>query len=584
METKLSSKAFWVAVEQRLTACSAEELRAIVRVLAQAIPPPQRQAFLDTLQPGAATVATEQREPASETLLADIDALADQLQEAQESTEDLVEDDDEDSLGPYEEFRKSLTVLFERAAMAFDAGNMTLARTAYHNLFEVLGRADDSGRGVRAADLQDVDMSVAQARYLRAVYDTEPLAHRPAVLCDAMLQVRAWLPGPRPMLDDIIHIAPPPLADQEQFCRDWVAFLRTQSSRDADAWLREGVYLSQGTAGLESLARTEGVQRPRAYLDWCAALEGEGQPRAVLAAAQAALRALPTPLPLRAAVADYLCTAALHLHDTAALRAGRWEAFAAKPTLARLLDVWEVTPSGTARTRRMQQAAQHLQHVLAHPPDQEGLRPAPTQSRQVQGWEDDVESPVWPAKSVLAHAYLLAGDWDAAYQLAAPEQVLGWSSSHNTQGLIVSCFLVQMSGISPGQLPPNLAQLWQWKLQDSTGFVAWHSTDTGEASLLTRLQHAYTEYLPAPTWPHDQQADMLTWCLDIAQRRVDAIVSNQHSGSYDKAALLLAACAELLRLLDKVQEATTLLDDARQHFASHHAFQTELQAAVRRMG
>src|SRR5215471_19094493 len=104
METKLSSKAFWVAVEQRLTACSAEELRAIVRALAQAIPPPQRQAFLDTLQPGAVTVATAQREPASETLLADIDALADQLQEAQESPEDLEEDDDEDSLGPYEAF------------------------------------------------------------------------------------------------------------------------------------------------------------------------------------------------------------------------------------------------------------------------------------------------------------------------------------------------------------------------------------------------------------------------------------------------------------------------------------------------
>ena len=78
----------------------------------------------------------------------------------------------------------------------------------------------------------------------------------------------------------------------------------------------------------------------------------------------------PSPLPIRAAVADYLCTAATHLHDTAALRAGRWEAFVAKPTLARLLDVWEVTPAGTERTRRMSQAAQHVQHALAHPPAQ----------------------------------------------------------------------------------------------------------------------------------------------------------------------------------------------------------------------
>jgi hypothetical protein len=457
--------------------------------------------------------------------------------------------------------------------MAFDAGNVALARTAYHNLFEALSREDDYGRGVRAANLQDVDMGAARARYLRAVYDTELPTHRPAVLFDEMVEVRSWLSGPRPMVDDIIQITPPSLLDQEQFCLDWMAFLRTQSSSDADAWLREAVRLSQGTAGLETLARTEGVQRPRAYLDWCAALAAEGNQHAVLAAAQEALRTLPEQLPVRAAVADYLCAAALHLHDTEAARAGRWEAFVAQPTLARLLDVWEVMPTGTERTRRMQQASQHLQHVLAHPPGQ-----------LMHVREDAIESPVWPAKSVLAHAYLLASAWGAAHQLAVPEQVLGWSSSHNTQGLVVSCFLVQMSGTAPGQLPPNLTQLWQWELQNSTGFVSWHSTDTGEASLLTRLQHAYMEYLPETAWPGDQQVDMLAWCLDVAQRRIDAIVSNQHRGSYDKAALLLAACAELLRLLGKAQEAAALLDTVRQRFPRHRAFQTELQAAVRRMG
>jgi len=573
METTLSLQAFWDAVEQRLTACSAEELRAIVRALAQATPPQQRQAFLDTLQSVVVTAAVVQPEPAAEGLLADIDTLTDELQETLDEADEWDEYDEEDSLGPYEEFVEPLTVLFGRAAAACDAGSVALARTAYHSLFEVLSLEDDYGRGVRAEDLQDVDMGAARARYLRAVYDTEPPTHRPAALFDAMLEARSWLSGPRPMCNDIIQIASQPLSDQEQFWRDWMALLRTQSGSDADAWLREAVRLSQGTTGLETLARSEGVQRPRAYLDWCAALEAEGNQQAVLAAAQEALRALPEPLPIRAAVADYLSAAALRLHDTAALRVGRWEAFVAKPTLARLLDVWEVTPIGTERTERMHQAAQHMQHALAHPP---------TQVPHI--WEDALESPVWPDKSVLAHAYFLAGDWGAAYQLATPEQVLGWSSSHNPQGLVVACFLVQMSGTSPGQLPSNLTQLWHWELQNSTGFVAWHSTDTGEASLLTRLQHAYMEYLPAASWPSDQQADMLDWCLDVAQRRIDAIVSNQHRGSYDKAALLLAACAESLRLLGKAQEATALLDEVRQRFPRHRAFQTEVQAAIRRMG
>jgi tetratricopeptide (TPR) repeat protein len=573
METKLSLKAFWNVVEQRLTTCSAEELRAIVRALAQATPPPERQAFLNTLQPVAATGAVVQQESAYETLLEDIDILTDELQEAIEEAEGWDEYDEEDSLGPYGEFIEPLTGLFDRAAAAFDAGNETLARTAYHNLFEALSLEDDYGRGVRAENLQDVDIGEARARYLRAVYDTEPPPHRPSGLLDELLEVRSWLSGPRPMLDDIIQISPHPLPDQEQFFLDWIAFLRTQSGSDADAWLREAVRLSQGTAGLETLVRTEGMQHPRAYLDWCTALEAEGNYHAVLAAAQEALWTLPEQLPVRAAVADYLCAAALHLHDTEALRVGRWEAFVAKPTLARLLDVWEVTPTGTERTRRMQQAAQHMQQALAQPP-----------SQATQVWGDAIESPVWPDKSVLAHAYLLAGDWGAAHQLAAPEQVLGWSSSYNPQGLVVACFLVQMSGILPRQLPLNLTQLWHWELQNSTGFVAWHSTDTGEASLLTRLQRAYMEYLPEASLPSKQQAEMLAWCLDVAQRRIDAIVSNQHRGSYDKAALLLAACAELLRVLGKAQEAAALLDEVRQRFPRHRIFQTELQAAVRRMG
>src|SRR5215471_8390183 len=315
METTLSLQAFWDAVEQRLTACSAEELRAIVRALAQATPPPQRQAFLDTLQSVVVTAAVVEHEPAAEGLLADIDALTDELQEALDEADEWDEYDEEDSLGPYEEFVEPLTVLFDRAAVACDAGNMAHARTAYHNLFEVLSLEDDYGRGVRAEDLQDVDMGEARARYLRAVYDTEPSTHRPTALFDAMLEARSWLSGSRPMCNDIIQIAPQPLSDQEQFWRDWIALLRTQSGSDADAWLREAVRLSQGTSGLETLARSEGVQRPRAYLDWCTALEAEGNQQAVLAAAQEALRALPEPLPIRAAVADYLSAAALRLHD-----------------------------------------------------------------------------------------------------------------------------------------------------------------------------------------------------------------------------------------------------------------------------
>ena len=204
------------------------------------------------------------------------------------------------------------------------------------------------------------------------------------------------------MLDDIIQISPRPLPDQEQFFLDWIAFLRTQSEPEADTWLREAVRLSGARQGWRPWRVPRGCSarvpiwtgvprwRQRANSLLCSPLRTRPCGRCLVRFPCALLWRI-------------TCAAATHLHDTApALRLGRWEAFIAKPALARLLDVWEVTPAGAERTRQMSQAAQHVRDTL--PPDQ-----VPSV------WVDAIERPVWPDKSVLAHAYLLAGDWDAAY-------------------------------------------------------------------------------------------------------------------------------------------------------------------------
>ncbi|HID35521.1 MAG TPA: hypothetical protein EYP25_13325 [Anaerolineae bacterium] len=48
---KIPLKTFWEAVEQRLAACSADELRAILRAMAWETQPTRRQTFLDKLKP-----------------------------------------------------------------------------------------------------------------------------------------------------------------------------------------------------------------------------------------------------------------------------------------------------------------------------------------------------------------------------------------------------------------------------------------------------------------------------------------------------------------------------------------------------
>ena len=290
---KVPLKTFWEAVEQRLSASSADELRAILRTMAHEVPPGSRGAFLARLgSVEEADVALSQAAQPGD-LLADIDDLARELEDTMQHA-DTWEDrydgedyyDEEDSLGPYEEFLEPLAGLFDRAQAAFDHEDVGLARAAYQKLFDLLELEDDYGRRVSVSDLTGVDAGEAAARYLRAVYESESAKYRPQALYEQMHQVHTWLSRSRPMLDDLVQISPRSLPDREQFLADWIAFLRTQSApsgSDADAWLREAVRLAQGTPGLEALARAEGQTRPRAYLDWLTALEQENRNREALA-------------------------------------------------------------------------------------------------------------------------------------------------------------------------------------------------------------------------------------------------------------------------------------------------------------
>jgi len=218
----------------------------------------------------------------------------------------------------------------------------------------------------------------------------------------------------------------------------------------------------------------------------------------------------------------------------------------------------------------MQRALQHARDYTAHSPG----RPA-----EALWIRDDLERPAWVTSPVLAHACLLASDWDAAHHLAAQGKVLGWSSSESAQGLVVSAYLVLLSGKGPGMLSPNLGQLWQWAIQNSV--AAWGWADEQGNSMTKRLEHAYAEHLARVQWTAERQGRFLDWCLDVAQRRVNAIVGDKHRGSYDKAAMLIVACAEVLRMRGDKAVADALVGEVRNRFPRHRAFQAEMKTALR---
>ena len=127
-----------------------------------------------------------------------------------------------------------------------------------------------------------------------------------------------------------------------------------------------------------------------------------------------------------------------------------------------------------------------------------------------------------------------------------------------------------------------MKQVWQRALETSVDFSDWRKSDKAETNTGKRLERLYAEQIPQIVPSKNKQTRLLAWCLEIAKKRVKAIVGDQHRGSYNKAATLMGACAEVLRLRGDNQAADKLLAEVRERFPRHRAFQAELDVATQR--
>ena len=554
------------------------------------VSPSDRQAFLDKLTPADRAQAVETETRADQgSLLNTIDefveALEGKMTDAEYDDYREYDDyyDDEDDLGPYQEAVDELEMLFEQINALFDErlnataldveGETTeqveLAKHAYRRLFDVFQLEDDYGRGISPDHLSGTDMTEVVARYLRAVYETAPPEGRPKSLFDEMLRARNLMMQNRVALSNLIEITTKPLPDKARFLDDWIAFLHGQREKAADYWLREAVRLAGGIKGLQELAIEAGKTHPRAFLDWIAALTAEERYRDVMQAVETAQRVLVADLPIRAAIADYLYEAARQLGDSGRAAAARWEAFYAKPQLFRLLDLWESTPEPSARVELMQRAAKRIQAHLA--------RKLPFSPHVDSLGGDDAEIHAPQTRSTLAHAYLLAMDFQSVHQIACEKaNVLGWTDANNPQGLVVISFLGLACGKTPDGFPPNLSLLWDTALKNSVGFYE-------NEALLSRLKAAHGEMFNHGSLGSEAET-LLSWCLGTAKKRAASIVLNQYRRSYWKAATLITAGAEVLRLAGREREAQELISEMANQFPRHRAFQAELRQARGRRG
>lgn len=570
MSKKLSLKEFFEAIETNLNSCTKEELFSILWQMAKITPPERRNDFLLSLKsPRREDIKSLLNE---DTLLIEIEDFIIQYKHAMDNERGLEEyhcqnyRDDDGGPGFYESYVESLEDLFDRTAGIFDYGDFQLAYSAYKKLFTVFEEQDDYGGGISFYDLGNLDRYATICRYIRAQYENNDFIGRSEDFFKLVLnQVNANLSRKNVKIVDIINAHKALFPKKDLFLKEWKTFLSSQKSREADEFLREAVQLTEGIDGLERLARSEGLKRPKVYLNWALALEADGRYLDAKNAANEALDALPILVAVRTTIADTLYRSAQKLGDNKQLIRARWQAFISEPSLRRLLDLYE-DAQPLERGGLIQKAHQYLIEWF----DMEKKHQKP---HTEEVFDDDAR---YIKKDSLIYVHILTGNFLAAKEATDDNKSSGWNSLDNPMGIVFSVFLFFLAN-DINNPPPKIKSIWSENLQTSI-----NNFDFGDQAEFYReiLEKACLESFRKAPFSAQEQETFLNWCLKTADHCIEEIVSKKQRGIYALAAMLTAVCAEVLNSRGQKENSLHLVAEVRDKYRQFSAFRKELDVAT----
>jgi hypothetical protein len=337
----------------------------------------------------------------------------------------------------------------------------------------------------------------------------------------------------------------------------WLEVTRENSKPQYEVWNREATILLYGLSGLEDLAKREGLKRPRIYLDWINGLINEKNYEAALKVTINALQKLPKNMPIRAAIADLMLLCGEVLNDKQAQIDGEWLSFEAKPSLAKLMQLYERYRQG-GDLAQLRLAADVIVKYMSCTRESD------------RSWEPDrLEAMSDVNKNILLHAYFLSNQYDKAWSLAKTKESSSWLlSSDDPKTFFVAYSLILAIKQSLKQLSPVLRQFWQYALNNGLGYIE------NKDNISIKLEQIYENLLLLSPRP-DQE--IIEWCLAELEKRITAIVGNQQRRSYGHAAVLTHTCVQILELIKSNTEAIKFYNKIKSAFPRHSSFQAELK-------
>lgn len=252
-----SLQAFLASLQERLATMTVEDLRERLLEHARSLPSSQRTAFLDIFTAKAPAHTRKRTSPSKhveeDPLLAEIDGFVERLVSGHYFLGYGWDDEirDERSFGD-ESWTREMDALLTAAQQAFVREDLHLARTAYHHLLGAFRLDEEIGHFCGpnlAVDMVATDVGEAEARYLRALYETTPQRQRADVLVDEWFDLPRYTP---PTLRAVREALPSDLPALKDFLPSWMDRLQKVGGlhrADARHLLDEAIHTSNTLDG-----------------------------------------------------------------------------------------------------------------------------------------------------------------------------------------------------------------------------------------------------------------------------------------------------------------------------------------------
>lgn len=561
LKDRMAQRPYLDGMREACEQMTREQLISFILELGQEIAMEGRSSFLAKLRsfsPRSLVPSQTQSVDAVKAMLERLTALREEIEQRIASIEEGTYwdddrnwdgSDDEDPEYVTSEQADDLAELLVETGDLFAQGRFLEARGLYEVLFDLLNEHHDV-----TYIFSDSDLHRAHARYCRAVYETAEPGRRMEEFVQSMridAPDRSFHSGAscetHPLLEEVMEASPDDMPHLESFLPAWEKRLADFSSRRSALLRLEAVEKLRGLEGISQLCRAWKSDQPCGYLHWIGSLDRRGDFSGMISICREALDNLPHG-PHREQAADLLATAASRLGNSELVLLGKRERFLSAPDEDNLMEL-------LAEAEEQQVRSEELEAILA----------SPLATKQAEGIPGNLR----------VKMQLMAGRLEDALDECHDAGSLGWS--YGETGVLfggVLCALTAHAG--PATIVQELL-----KRYTAGGSHRFDRYDLEPREGKDEVTREVLLGLSSVGLSRDRKQELLVWAERLGCQRVEAIVSSQSRGAYDRAAQVLGALAECRVCMKTEGEAASLVREFVQvKFPRHTAFRKEVKRVV----